>query len=78
MIKFIRRTKNQLLVNDATPGVATSGMLAKRGCVVKVKLPTRSGGELPESHLETFVALLESYGRLAGRHTELEDLTRFW
>ena len=56
LIKFIRRAKQELIVIDAYPGVATLNMLAKRGRGVKVELVTHSNGELAESDFEAFGA----------------------
>ena len=56
LIKFIRRAKKELIVIDAYPGVATLGMLAKRGRGVKIELVTHSNGELEESDFEAFGA----------------------
>ena len=56
LIKFIRRAKEELIVIDAYPGVATLDMLAKRGRGVKIELVTHSNGELEESDFEAFGA----------------------
>ena len=56
LIKFIRRSKKELIVIDAYPGVATLDMLAKRGRGVKIELVTHSNGELEESDFEAFGA----------------------
>ncbi|MBQ2630198.1 MAG: ORF6N domain-containing protein, partial [Kiritimatiellae bacterium] len=56
LIKFIRRAKQELIVIDAYPGVATLDMLAKRGRGVKIELVTHSNGELKESDFEAFAA----------------------
>ena len=56
LIKFIRRAKNELIVIDAYPGVATLDMLAKRGRGVSIELVTHSNGELAESDFEAFAA----------------------
>ena len=56
LIKFIRRTRKELIVIDAYPGVATLDMLAKRGRGVKIELVTHSNGDLEESDYEAFGA----------------------
>ena len=63
LIKFIRRAKNELIVIDAYPGVATLDMLAKRGRGVKIELVTHFNGELAESDFEAF-------GKQCGKFTK--------
>ena len=56
LVKFIRRAKQELIVVDAYPGIATLDMLAKRRRGVSVELVTHSNGELAESDFEAFAA----------------------
>ena len=54
LIKFIRRAKSELVIVDASLGVATLDMLAKRQRAVKIEIFSPSNGELAETDFEAF------------------------